>query len=176
MKILDDRVLNIIMDYHPRLKKICHKLNLKSADEIKNFLNDKNETYKEERLMLKIELSSVEFFESFSSTLLYRGIESTSVDDFEEVKAIKDLMEDNFWGKIERIKNYCVKRNIDFETLPFDKKLLLFEDTIILENDVIKDAFRKMLYRVFSKTQNQTKEIEQYKLNLKNFENLEVEE
>ena len=137
-------------EFYPDFKAMCKKLSLISADDVNNYLENETISFND-RLTLKSKIQYMEFIESFSSQLYVKGIESSKVEDLEDLKAIEALLEDNFWLKIKKVKEYCLNNNIEFDSLTYKSKLNIFEKVITFENNIIKDVFKRMFNRVYNK-------------------------
>ena len=150
MEILQDGIFEIICDFHEDLKEMCNKLNLTTAQDVKNFLKNTPKESKDRRNLFTC-LSAIEFAEGFSSLALQKGREAMTVGAFDDMEVSADLMLAMFYRKIENLKEYLDKKNIDFDTLPFDEKFKEFQKTLILEDETVGMGFSQMFLRLYSK-------------------------
>ncbi len=156
MEILQDGIFEIICDFHENLKEMCEKLNLTTAQDVRDFLENTPKESKERRELFTC-LSAIEFAEKFSSFALLKGREAMTVGAYDDMEVSADLMLAMFYRKINNLKEYLDKKNIDFDTLSFDEKFNEFQKTLILEDETIGIGFSQMFLRLYSKIEENKK-------------------
>mgnify|MGYP005783963513 FL=1 len=109
MEILQDGIFEIICDFHEDLKEMCNKLNLTTAQDVKNFFKNTPKESKDRRNLFTC-LSAIEFAEGFSSLALQKGREAMTVGAFDDMEVSADLMLAMFYRKIENLKEYLDKK------------------------------------------------------------------
>ena len=176
MKILQDGIFEIMCEFHEDLKQICNELNLKSAKDVIDFL-DNTPKGDRRRLKLDVRLSAVEFAEKACSMMIRKGQEATRVGDFESVSACSDLIIYFFYEKVEKIKIALNNKGINFNSLSLEEKFKQFQNTLIFEDEQTGMVLSQMFLKVFfENTENKDKQLEskQLKDSLQNNKNSSV--
>ena len=149
MESIDDKIFDYLFEFYPEFKAFCDDHSIRSADDVNKCLNNKNNENNINRIRLESILHSINFMEKFSTLIFPRGVEDYALGDKEDQILIERILEDNFWIKINKIKENCKRKCIDFESLQYQSKYELFQKVLSFEDDVVKDAFNTLFQKVY---------------------------